>query len=120
MKIIPFAILLAVCLACAKAPVKSDAPQLQILSTTSNVEYGVLTVEGEVKNISSDTIRVSPVVSVYDSKGNLITSADGEATFENMLPNGKSPFKFMVEVPNKKCTFQIEFQGRDGKRIVSK
>jgi hypothetical protein len=71
--------------------------QLQLLSWHWGEEYDYAIAEGEVKNITGQSIEsVTALVTWYDSNGNLITSDDALIDYNPLMPGQRSPFKVMA------------------------
>lgn len=72
-------------------------PQLELVKYAWHIEYGYAVLEGQVTNISSQSLRnVAAVASFYDSDGDFITSSDALIGYNPILPGQTSPFKVMA------------------------
>lgn len=70
---------------------KAGAP---FLSRRAELGYAIL--EGQVKNISSQSLQnVTAVASFYDANGGFITTSDALIDYNPILPGQTSPFKVM-------------------------
>jgi hypothetical protein len=71
-------------------------PKLQLLDYSQKREYDYIIVEGQVKNISSETLKnVEAVVEYYDESDNFIKEDSALIEYNPILPNQTSAFKVM-------------------------
>ena len=71
-----------------------EQPKLLLLNWTWHEEYGYAIVEGEVKNISQETLKnVEAVAKFYTADKKFITSDDSLIAYNPILPGQTSPFK---------------------------
>ena len=83
--------------------------------------YGHAIVEGEVKNISDESIKnVVVVATFYDSKGNFISYDSALIEYNPILPNQTSPFKVYVRWNYKMKKASIRFKEIIGGSILHK
>jgi len=69
---------------------------LELITFNWHTEHNYAIVEGQVKNISSGSLKnVTIVASFYDASGSFITSADALIDYNPILPGQISPFKAM-------------------------
>ena len=70
--------------------------KLELLDSNWYEEYGYVTYEGRVKNISNDRLKnIEAVVTWYDKNGSLVTSDSSIIQYNPILPGQTSPFKVM-------------------------
>lgn len=75
----------------------ASRPKLLLLSWRWHVEYGYASAEGEVQNISNESLKnVEAVAKFYTTDDKFITSSDSLIEFNPILPGQKSPFKTSV------------------------
>ncbi len=86
-----------------KAAVRKEASKrskcdLELLSwRLSSGPYGLVTAEGQIKNISNKSLRnVQAVATFYDAQGQFITSGTAIIEYNPILPRQTSPFAAMV------------------------
>lgn len=71
-----------------------EQPKLLLLNWTWHEEYGYAIVEGEVQNISQETLKnVEAVAKFYAADKKFITSDDSLIAYNPILPGQTSPFK---------------------------
>jgi hypothetical protein len=71
-------------------------PQLALVAYSWSTESGYAILEGQVKNISSQSLQnVTAVASFYDANGGFITTSDALIDYNPILPGQTSPFKVM-------------------------
>ena len=71
--------------------------QLELVRFHSHVEYGYAILEGQVKNVSSESLKnVEAVGSYYDAAGGFITSSQSLIAYNPILPGQTSAFKVMT------------------------
>lgn len=78
------------------APKQPSGPMLQLLSWNWHSEHGYVTVEGQVKNVSSKPLEhVAVVATFFTADGTFITSSEALIDYNPILPGQTSPFKTM-------------------------
>lgn len=76
------------------SPMPQDALEIQSFKCTTDASIGFAYVEGEVKNISTDSLgNVEAVGTWYTNVGTFIVSDDALTDFNPILPGQTSPFK---------------------------
>lgn len=81
-------------------------------------EYGYVTAEGQVKNISGRKLtRVEALVTWYDKNGNMITYRSSLIEYDPILPGQSSPFKVMERYNPAMEKASIEFKHMWGNKI---
>jgi len=92
-------------------PPKPAGPQLQVLSKSGTIgEYGYSYVEGQVKNISSESLEhVQAVVTWYTDGGEFITSDSALIEYDPLLAQQVSPFKVGTRTNPKMKRYKVEF-----------
>lgn len=71
--------------------------QLELLSFRCYEEYGYFIIEGEVKNISSESLKsVEAVGTTYTETGEFVKSSEALIEYDPILPGQTSPFKVMM------------------------
>ena len=71
--------------------------KLHLLSWHWGEEYDYVIAEGEVKNLTGQSIEsVTALVTWYDSNGIIITSDDAFIEYDPLMPGQTSPFKVMA------------------------
>jgi len=72
-------------------------PKLELLSWNWSEAYSYYTAEGEVKNISGESMeRIEVIVLFYDQNDTFIKSASAMIDYNPILPGQTSPFKAMT------------------------
>jgi outer membrane murein-binding lipoprotein Lpp len=87
------------------------ASSLELLRFSWSKEYGYVTVEGLVKNISGARIEGVQAVAIFtDASGNFVSSDSAMIEYQPILVNQSSPFKVMAtwNPEMKKC--RVEFK----------
>ena len=75
-------------------PAASYSPPLEVISWKCEKEYSYIFVVGEVKNISSDSIKNVMAVGEFRTKdGTLVKAEDSLIDYNPLLPGQTSPFK---------------------------
>jgi len=81
-------------------------------------EYGMVIVEGEVKNISPSSIKsVMAMVKLYSSKGEFLTSDDSFLELNPLEPRATTPFKIYIYDAHQAETAKISFKTFLGEAI---
>ena len=71
-------------------------PQLELVAYSWGTESDYAILEGQVKNISSQSLQsVTAVATFYDANGGFITTSDALIDYNPILPGQTSPFKVM-------------------------
>ena len=71
--------------------------KLQLLSTNDERAYDYITIYGQVKNISNESLEnVMAVVEYYTSDGTFVKSDDALIDYNPILPNQTSPFEVIT------------------------
>jgi hypothetical protein len=96
-------------------------PQLELLSARRYEERGHRQVEGEVKNISNESLEnVVAVVTWYTNSNQLLKSDEALIEVNPILPGRTSPFK-TVTTPNPALTsYTVTFKRQFGGTIPTK
>ncbi len=105
----------------AGAPAVAKADQLELLSYKCTTEYGFFTISGQVKNISSESLKnVTAVGTTYTSDGQFINSDSALTEYNPILAGQTSPFKVMMTLnpAMKKC--DVSFKELLGGTIQTK
>ncbi len=105
----------------ASAPAVAKADQLELLSYKCTTEYGYFTISGQVKNISSESLKnVTAVGTTYTSDGQFINSDSALTEYNPILAGQTSPFKVMMTLnpAMKKC--DVSFKELLGGTIQTK
>jgi hypothetical protein len=96
-------------------PPRSAGPQLRLLSKSSIVKFGYVTVEGEVQNISGERIwDVQAVATHYGGDGQFIKSEVALIENDPLLPDQISPYKVMTLHDQAMTTFTVAFKRSTG------
>ena len=86
-------------------------PQLELIAWSWHSESGYAIAEGQVKNISSQSLRnVAAVVTFNDADGGFITSDDAVIDYNPILPGQTSPFKVMARANPAMKRALVEFK----------
>jgi len=100
---------------------EASEPLLELLNYSGSRSYGYITVEGEVKNISSEKMEsVVAVVSAYDINGEFITSSDALIDYNPILADQTSPFTVMIQDNPAIENYTVEFKKFWGGTIETK
>lgn len=84
---------------------------LQILSANSEIAYGYITIDGQVKNISSKSLQnVVAVVTYYTDEGTFVKSADALIDYNPVLAGQTSPFSVISTYNPAITTFSTSFK----------
>lgn len=103
----------------AARPAPPAKPPLEVQSWSWSEEYGYVTAEGQVKNVSTAALEnVQVVVSIYTKDGTFITSADALLTYNPILPGQTSPFKAMTTANPAMKKANIAFKSLFGGEIA--
>jgi hypothetical protein len=96
----------------APDPPGPTGPQLRLLRDHGTMgEYGYNSVEGQVKNITSESLEnVEAVVTWYTSGGEFISSDSALIEYNPLLPDQVSPFKVMARANPKMKRYGVEFK----------
>lgn len=101
----------------AAAPATA-APALELLNARGYHEYGYHFVEGEVRNVSDQSIKnVAAVVSWYTKADDLVKSEDSLIEFNPILPGQTSPFKVGMSSNPAMDGYRISFKQLMGPSI---
>lgn len=101
---------------------REGGERLELLSSTGGLAGGggYMVVEGEVKNISSESLRnVAVLVSWYTQDGTHVTSDDTLIEYNPILPGQTSPYKSMVSANPAAKTFKVSFKHLVGGAITT-
>lgn len=94
-----------------KQPVKNQEPQLKLLSSRGEIGRNLITITGEVQNISTEKIEsLWVVVSLYDKDDQLITTEDSVVEYTPLMPGQTTPFKSLVRVNPLMKIYKIGFR----------
>jgi len=76
---------------------RAPSYKLELLSTNTERSSGFMTLEGQVKNISNESLEnVTAVVEYYDSADNFIKSDSALIDYNPILPGQTSPFSVIT------------------------
>jgi hypothetical protein len=77
-------------------------------------------VEGEVENISGESLKsVAAMASWYTKDGTFISSSDALIEFDPLLPGQKSPFKTMTRTNPAMSSYTVAFKRLFGPEIAT-
>jgi len=94
--------------------------QLQLLSTTVERANGYLTVSGQVKNISSESLQnVQALIEYYDSDGLFIKSGEALIEYNPVLSEQTSPFEVITTDNPAIARYQVSFKFLLGNTITT-
>lgn len=87
-------------------------PRLELLSSTGRRSSDAyITIEGQVKNISAESMpSLMVVVTILDKDGGFITSDSGLVEYDPLLPGQVSPFKAIVRFNPAFDQYRVEFK----------
>ena len=104
------------------APAPAPEKDKLLLTTWSwSEESGYITVEGEVKNISGESMdRVQPVATFTKDDGTFVKSETGVLSYSPLLPNQTSPFKVMCQSNPAITKAKVGFKEIFGTQIPTK
>lgn len=89
----------------------SSEPKLELVRYTWSKGDDYAIVKGQVKNISSQSIRnVEAVATFYDKSGGFVTSDDALIDYNPILAGQTSPFSVMARVNPEMRTATVEFK----------
>jgi hypothetical protein len=92
-------------------PAPKPEPKLMLLDWSWHQEYGFAIVEGQVKNISSESIRsVEAVAQFYTGDEKFITSQSALIEYNPILQNQTSPFRVGTTWNPEMKSAQIDFK----------
>ena len=92
------------------APTPPQA-KLALLSSRGYDEHGYHIVEGQVKNISTESLKsVTANATWYDKADGFITSDDALIEYNPILPGQTSPFKTMSRTNPAMSKYSVEFK----------
>lgn len=99
----------------------TDPDALDLLSAASSDAYGYHTIEGEVKNISSNKLEnVMVVVSWYTKDRTLITTDTAMIEYQPVMPGQTSPYKTMSRSNPAMHHFTVAFKQMFGGTLHTK
>jgi uncharacterized protein (DUF1330 family) len=85
--------------------------QLQILSTIAKRASDYLTISGQVKNISSESLpNVQVLIEYYDSDGMFIKSSEALIKYNPVLSEQTSPFEVITTDNPAIARYQVSFK----------
>lgn len=90
---------------------QDNTPKLELLSYSCSSDYGYFTITGQVKNISSGSLKnVEAVGTAYASDGSYINSSDALIEYNPILAGQTSPFTVMMTMnpEMKKCNVDFK------------
>lgn len=92
--------------------------KLELLSARGVKEYGFVTVEGQVKNISSQSLRnVMVMIEWYTDSGDFVKSDDALIEYNPILPGQTSPFKSITTDNPAMTRYRVSFKEMFGGQI---
>lgn len=101
-------------------PAAPPQPKLALLAARGFERSDYHIVEGQVKNISSESLRsVAAVTTWYDKAGGFITSDDAIIDYNPILPGQTSPFKTMSRTNPAMEKYSVEFKFLMGGAIAT-
>lgn len=115
----PLILLLLIVLGCANQPynrsdsrsVEPSGPKLKLLAMNGVIEYGFLTVQGQVANTTNERLEhIQAVVSHFDSDGNFISSDSALIEYDPLMPGQTSPFRVGTRHNPAMKSYRIEFK----------
>lgn len=93
-------------------------PRLALLASNGHSEYGYYTVEGQVRNVSTEPLHnVTVVANWYDSNDGFVKSADAIIAYDPILPGQTSPFKTITSGNPAMKLYRVEFKELMGGQI---
>ena len=99
---------------------QNASPLLELVSTVASRQY-MIQVEGQVKNISQQSLKsVTVVVSCYDANGAFVTSQNAMIQYNPILPNQVSPFIAYINNNPAIVNYKIEFKELSGGALAAK
>jgi hypothetical protein len=101
----------------SKAQAKAAA-SLELIRWSWHQEHGYAIAEGQVKNLTSESLKnVAAMISIYDKKGQFISSDDSLIEYNPLLQGQTSPFKIMVRWNPEMSKANVEFKFLFGQSI---
>ena len=98
----------------------ASKPVLKVSKWHWSEEYGYVTAEGSVTNISSETLaNVQAVVTFETKDGTLVTSEDGLIEYTTLLPGQTSPWKVIARANPAMASARLEFKKLFGPRLTT-
>lgn len=92
-------------------PPPAPTAKLALLSARGYDEYGYHIVEGQVRNISGESLKsVAVKATWYDKDDQFITSDDALIDYNPILPGQTSPFKTMTRTNPAMSKYSVEFK----------
>lgn len=92
-------------------PPPAPTAKLALLSARGYDEYGYHIVEGQVRNISDESLKnVAVKATWYDKADGFITSDDALIDYNPILPGQTSPFKTMSRTNPAMSKYSVEFK----------
>lgn len=86
-------------------------PVLKVGKWHWSEEYGYVTAEGRVTNISSERLEnVQAIVTFETTDGTLVTTEDGLVEYNPLLPGQTSPWKVMVRANPAMAKAHVDFK----------
>jgi hypothetical protein len=103
----------------AAAPVATD--KLELLNSRGYDEHGYHFVEGQVKNISDQSLKnVEVMVQWFTNKGDLVKTDDALISYNPILPGQISPFKSITTSNPEMTRYTVSFKTLFGAEIATK
>lgn len=97
---------------------KKAFSDLELISWSWSEEYGYVTAEGQIKNISGQKLKnVEALVTWYDKTGDMVTSDNALVEYNPIMPGQTSPFKVMEKYNPAMNKASIEFKFMWGYKI---
>lgn len=95
------------------------APQLVLLSSNGTSSSGYHHVNGQVQNVTSESLRnIEAVVSWFDDRDTFITSDSALVEFNPLLPQQTSPFRVLTRSNPEMKKFTVEFKLLGGRKLT--
>jgi len=80
-----------------EAPPAEPTYKLQLLSMNDERAYEYITISGQVKNVSNESLdNVEAIVEFYTSDGTFVKSDEALIKYNPILPNQTSPFEVIT------------------------
>ena len=102
------------------APTPASGPVLRVGKWHWSEDYGYVTAEGTVTNISSESLaNVQAVVTFKTKDGTLVTSEDAVIDYNPLLPGQTSPWKVMARANPAMTSASVEFKEMFGGTLTT-
>jgi len=105
----------------ATIPAGLLGPKLALLSQSCSTEFGYITCEGFVQNISTSTIEnVTAIMIYFDETGTPVSSDEALIEYDPLLPSQTSPFKVLTRYNPAFKEGRVEFKELFGGEIETR